>query len=315
MMIKGNEISRIMQKPIQLFEMLYRVSIGEDSLDDECFYEILRLRNNIKPKHLKSEEMFELVKKVFNSNHAYTFIKLLEEHELLEKVFPGIFNLIKVDGGHYHNETVYTHVMGALKAVDKHQTLPWFVKLSALYHDCGKNTWEFSDEGKKRFLNHAQKGGIIVEKDLKCLGFDDATIDTIKTIVMMHMQQIDGPHSIRKLDRVYKEHNVNPKYFFWVRYADNKGSAVYKTDFRYYWGLYRSFKKALYVKHEPSVKDLDINGHILMKHFGKKPGKWLGTLLKYLFVGVQERGYKNEQSSLLVEADKFMAWFDGGAND
>ena len=316
MFIPSEEIARIIKnEPVQLFNLLYRVSIGEDILDDECYYEILRLRNNIKNKYLKSVEMVTILQDVFSSGFAYKFVKLLEEHELLEKVFPSIDNLIKVDGGHYHNETVYTHVLGALRALDKNKKIPWFVKLAALYHDCGKNTWEFSDEGKKRFLNHAQKGGPIVEKDLKALGFDDTVVDYVKTIVMMHMQQIDGPHSIRKLDRIYREHDVDPKYFFWVRYADNKGSAVYKTDFSYYWELYRKFKKTLYVKKEPSVKDLDIDGHILMKHFHKKPGKWLGMLLSYLFVGVQERGYINEQEALLKEAEKFMEWYKGDKND
>ena len=123
------------------------------------------------------------------------------------------------------------------------------------------------------------------------------------------MAQVDGPHSIRKLARALDEKKIPHKYFFWVRYADNKGSAVHKTDFRYYWRLYLKFKRTLYVKKEPSVTDLCVNGHDLMKVFHKKPGKWLGALLKYLFVGVQERGYKNEKEYLITEAKKFMEWY------
>lgn len=311
MIISDNISSLIKPNPIELLRTIAEVAKGNEEFDYECFYEILRLRNTIDTKLFNSQDMVDLIEDIFSSGFAYNFVKLLEEHELLGKVFPGIYALIKVDGGHYHNETVYTHVMGALKALDKLGKIPWFVKLSALYHDCGKSTWEISDEGKRRFMNHAQKGAIIVEKDLSKLGFSGDLIDCIKTIVGMHMQQVDGPHSIRKLNRIYTEHNINPKYFFWVRYADNKGSMVHKTDFMYYWSLYRSFKKTLYVKHEPSVSDLVVNGHDLMKVFNKKPGKWLGATLKYLFVGVQERGYENTYDNLISEAKKFMEWYSG----
>lgn len=312
-MIRSELIEEIVKnKPVELFKILADVACGIEELDDECFYEILRLRKKISMKVLRNSRISEVIMDVFDSGSAYKFVQLLDEHELLELIFPGINALRTVDGGHYHNEIVYTHVMGALRALDKHPSLPWFVKLGALYHDCGKYTWEISDEGKRRFLNHAQKGAIIVERDMQRLGIPERYIGFLKTIVGMHMQQLDKAHSMRKLDRMFKEANLDPKYFFWVRYADNKGSAVRKTDFMYYWSLYRAFKSALHVKREPSVKDLRINGHDLMRHFNRGPGKWLGAVLTYLFTGLQERSYENNMEFLLLRAEEFMSWYDGG---
>lgn len=298
---------KVRNNPMLLLDYVYSTGIEGLEAEDDLFYEILRLHNLLTPKVLRTSA--DLIEKAFSSGRAYWFVKALFEYEMLDKVFPGIYALIRVDGGHYHNETVYTHVMGALRALDKTK-LPWYVKLAALYHDVGKCKWEISDEGKRRFTNHAKNGAPIVENDLKCLGISKDVIEIVKTLVGLHMSQIDGPHSIRKLARAMDEKKIPHKYFFWVRYADNKGSAVHKTDFMYYWRLYLKFKRALYVKKKPSVADLCINGYDLMKEFGKKQGKWLGQVLAYLFVGVQERGYPNERESLLAEAHKFMEWYN-----
>ena len=297
---------KVRNNPTLLLDYAYSTSVYGYEAEDDLFYEILRLHNLLTPKALKT--CGDLIERAFSSGRAYHFVKILFEYELLEKVFPGIYALVRVDGGHYHNETVYTHVMGALRALDRIK-LPWYVKLAALYHDVGKCQWEISDEGKRRFTKHATVGGPIAEKDLKRLGIPQDIIEIVKTLVNLHMTQVDGPHSIRKLARALDEKKIPHKYFFWVRYADNKGSAVHKTDFMYYWRLYLKFKRTLYVKKEPSVTDLCVNGHDLMKEFHKKPGKWLGALLKYLFIGVQERGYKNEKGYLITEAKKFMEWY------
>lgn len=297
---------KVRSNPLLLLGYAYSTGIYGNEAEDDLFYEILRLHNFLTPKVLKNSS--EMIKDAFSSGRAYYFVKALFDYELLDKVFPGINALIRVDGGHYHNETVYTHVMGALRALDKVR-VPWYVKLAALYHDVGKCQWEISDEGKRRFTKHAMVGVPIVERDLKRLGISNDIIDIVKTLVGLHMTQIDGPHSIRKLAKALDEKKIPHKYFFWVRYADNKGSAVHKTDFMFYWRLYLKFKRTLYVKKEPSVTDLCVNGHDLMKEFHRKPGKWLGALLRYLFVGVQERGYKNEKEYLIEEAKKFMEWY------
>ena len=165
-----------------LFTLLTYAMNGRSTLDDVHFYLFIRIRKLITEKVLKDEKTFDIIKAAFESKHAYNFVKLLEEVELLEIVFPSIYALIKVDGGHYHNETVYSHVMGALRALDK-LNLPWYIKLAALYHDCGKSKWEISNEGRRRFTNHATFGAQLVEGDLRRLKFPIGIISTVKTLV------------------------------------------------------------------------------------------------------------------------------------
>ena len=44
-MIKGNSIQQIIKDdPVELFRLLLLVAAGQEEMDDECYYEILRLR-------------------------------------------------------------------------------------------------------------------------------------------------------------------------------------------------------------------------------------------------------------------------------
>jgi putative nucleotidyltransferase with HDIG domain len=196
--------------------------------------------------------------------------------------------------------------LGALRALDKLK-LPWYIKLAALYHDCGKSKWEISDEGKRRFTNHATFGAQLVEGDLRRLKFPEGIISIVKTLVCYHMSHMNDRedihiHSLRKVKAKFDEMNIPFKYFFWIRYADNMGSAVKLTDFKYYWKVYRLALKALNPPHIPSVKDLDINGYDIMNTFPEITGKGVGFILRKLFDLWSTGQIENEHSTLLNEA-------------
>lgn len=274
--------------PYRILAVLYYYSVVKrEQLPDELFYIIIRIRKYLTEEMLASEEVRELIRNVFAGDRAYEFVKVLEEVELLELVFPNIYALIKIDGGHYHNETVYSHVLGALRAL-RNVDVPWFVKLAALYHDCGKQKYEDFEDGRRRFSNHATSGAFFVECDLRRFKFDEGTVNTLKTLVLYHMSHLnDGNEihvkSLRKVKTVFEENNIPFKYFFWVRYADNMGSAKKKTNFMYYWGIYKRALQKLNPPREPSISDLKINGNNLIEDFGLTQGKVIGYVLKKLF--------------------------------
>lgn len=297
--------------PLIILTGLYLCAHGSYDIDDEHYYRWIRLRKLITEDMLKKKFVRTLIQNVFNSKCAYRFVRMLEEVELLEMIFPSIYALIKVDGGHYHNETVYSHVLGALRALDK-LNLPWYVKLAALYHDCGKSKWEISPEGKRRFTNHAVFGAQLVERDLRRFKFEKGIISTIKTLVCYHMSHMNDKeqihvHSLRKVKAKFDEMGIPFKYFFWIRYADNMGSAVKQTDFMYYWKVYKLSLKALNPPHIPSVKDLEINGHDIMRNFGDHngrgiEGKCIGYILRSLFELWQAGKIENNYKDLILKA-------------
>ena len=310
-MINNTYIDKIydeeyLKNPANMLFVLGAISFSDGDISDEGYYRILRLRKHITLRMIQTDRFKNMLISVFREGHGYKFVKLLEEVELLDFVFPSINKLIGVDGGHYHNETVFTHVMGALRAVDKLK-LPWYIKLAALYHDCGKSKWEISPEGKRRFTNHATYGAQLVESDLRRLKFPEGIISTVKTLVCYHMSNMNDKddihvHSLRKVKAKFDEMNIPFKYFFWIRYADNMGSAVKLTDFKYYWKVYRLSLRALNPPHIPSVTDLKINGYDIMNAFPEITGKGIGFILKKLFDLWMTGQIENERNILLTEA-------------
>ena len=309
------QVSIYKKEPLNILRVLSEVASKGEQLPDDYYYLFLRIRKLITLEMLQTEEAHKIILDPFKFGGAYNFVRLLEEVELLEMIFPAVYNLIKVDGGHYHNETVYTHVLGALRALDKVK-VPWEVKLSALYHDVGKVKWEISEEGRRRFTNHAVFGKSLVEGDLRRLNFPLGTISTPKTLVGHHMDHINDRfdihiHSLRRLVRHFKENHVPLKYFFWVRYADNMGSAVRETDFMYYWKVYKRCLEILNKKPDPSVKDLEIDGRDVMNILSlSEGGKVVGYVLSRLFQMWQNGEIENNKGQLFPKVVRLSYEYD-----
>lgn len=284
--------------PLVLLRKLLGEARGTYEIGFEEYYDIFRYRHNVTQRILRSKDGSDFLVDALNNKGASRFLRILDEFELLKVLFPAIYALKNVDGGHYHDEEVLTHVLGAYKALEG-KNLPLYVKLASLYHDCGKNTFEKLPDGRTRFTNHAQKGAFIVIKELKELGLPNDVVCKTSVLVNWHMQQVDGGHSVRKLKKALDQADVPFKYFMWVRYSDNKGSMKAKTDFMYYWRLYRQCWRILRPKHIPSPKDLCISGNDLMRTFGKPAGPWIGIILKELFTKWQQGLIENNTRALL----------------
>lgn len=287
--------------PVRILRGLRMIATYKLEFDYETYYDMQRLRNLLFEQEIPPERIFTEMRKGFTCGNAFKFVQLLDEFELLEKYFPAVHALKGVDGGHYHNETVFNHVMSALKALDPIK-LPFQLKLAALYHDVGKQKWEVLEDGRRRFSNHAAFGHDLVEGDLSRLKFPIGIKLYLKTMVYHHMQQIDGKKSIFKLARALKSAKIPIKDFFWLRYADKKGSHVRKTDFLEIKKSYKNCLKILNPKHEVSITDLKINGRQVMKTLGISQGKEVGIILRALFEKWCAGEIQNNKMLLLKEA-------------
>ena len=295
-----NELSetRIINEPVHILWLLSLWATDRNQIGYDNYYTLYRLRHLLTLDVLCTKEAHNILLDVIGSNYAMEFIRLLDEFELLRVVFPSIHALKGIDGGHYHNEEVFTHVLGALKAI-QHIKLPVEVKLASLYHDCGKIRYEDFEDGRRRFTNHATLGEQLVEGDLRRLKFDGGIISMVKSLVGLHMRQIDGKKSLRGLVRELEKQKIPLKYFIWLRYSDNKGSMKSKTDFMFYWRMYKESLKILYPKHIPCVADLAISGDDLLRESELPAGKWIGDILRDVFNKWQDGELENTYGTLM----------------
>lgn len=293
--LKFRDDSLMETDPVSILTYLRLVASYDLNIPKETHFEIFKHKDKL--KHVDFEELLpELTEGIITG--CAQFIELLDRYELLEHFFPAVHATKGIDGGHYHNETVYSHLLNALNALSDID-LPIEVYLAALYHDVGKVKYEILEDGRRRFTNHAVFSSELVERDLRRLKFDLGIICTAKSLCSLHMSYIGGKKSIFKLKNNLDENKIPLKNFFWLKYADSMGNNLRETNFMDFWKLYRQSLKILNEKPKSSIKDLEVNGRDLINIFNMSEGKEIGKVLRILFEKVQAGELINEREELL----------------
>lgn len=293
--LKFRDNSLMETDPVSILTYLRLVASYNLSIPKETHFELFKHKDKLKQVDFK-EVLPELTEGIIQG--CTRFIELLDKYELLKHFFPAVYATKGIDGGHYHNEIVYSHLLNALSALSDID-LPIEVYLAALYHDVGKVKYEILEDGRRRFTNHAVFSSELVERDLRRLKFDLGIICMAKSLCSLHMAYIGGKKSIFKLKNNLDENNIPLKNFFWLKYADSMGNNLRETNFMDFWKLYRQSLKILNEKPNPSIKDLEVNGRDLINIFNMSEGKEIGKVLRILFEKVQTGELINEREELL----------------
>jgi len=108
--------------------------------------EFVKLMKN-ELKTLQKDRVYKEIKKVSLLQHSNLFFKTLLELEVLDVVFPNIYNLTLCnENSPYHQEdNVFIHTMMVLKELENQSEL---LKITALYHDIAKPLCYEKSEGK-----------------------------------------------------------------------------------------------------------------------------------------------------------------------
>ena len=155
---------------------------------------------NIERLNIVSRERINAeIKKAFDvQDGVYTLVKLLDEINGLDIVFPNISKLKTVyqcnkheDGTfspdvrniHLEGKTVFDHTMAVLRFA----SVGYENGLAALYHDVGKIYPEYKN-GKVRFINHEFIGANIVNNLFPTLKFDITTTKNVIFLIENHMK-------------------------------------------------------------------------------------------------------------------------------
>ena len=85
----------------------------------------------------------------------------------------------------------------------------------------------------------------------------------------------------------------------WMKYADSRANMKTKTDFMYFWRMYKDCLKLLNPKHIPSVTDLTVDGHDVMVTLNIPSGKLVGDILKTLWQEYLDEKIENDRPVLL----------------
>lgn len=244
--------------------------------------------------------------KILISNNPAKGIELLQETGVLSIVLPTINNLVGYTPNcTNHNRDVFKHTLKVLSNTPNDLLL----RLAALFHDIGKlETMSFLENGHCYFPDHQINSSITTERILKNLHFDNLTISRVTTLILNHMvfdvNIMPSRYEAKKLLTSVGEENIFLLF------------ALQRSDITALWDPEPFLKKVDYTsdlildileaKDPLRIKDLKIDGRLLISYFNLKPGKKLGLILNYLLEEVLKDPANNSKDSLLNLANNYI---------
>jgi putative nucleotidyltransferase with HDIG domain len=155
----------------------------------------------------------------------------IRDSGLMAHILPEIQDTVACEGGPYHGESVFDHMMGSLKAAKEY---PYNLQLAVLLHDIGKPgtvQTKRDDAGKVQtsFHQHEVIGATIAYKLLKRLLFTDETIRYVVKMIRHHMFRFEDDSSDKAICKwLFKVGKNEWEDLFLLRQADRKGNKANK---------------------------------------------------------------------------------------
>ncbi|OHD72221.1 MAG: hypothetical protein A2W19_15055 [Spirochaetes bacterium RBG_16_49_21] len=262
-------------------------------------------------------ETLETVKKVSKERIRDELLKILESEKpsvgfeylrrsgLLDLFLPELAECYGVLQNKYHIYDVYYHSIYSCDAAPKDNMA---VRLAALFHDIGKvATKQPNASGDFTFYNHEVLGVRITKKIMRRLKFSNEQIDGVSNLILNHMfhytdEWTDG--AVRRFIRKAGLENIDD--LFLLRMADRKGNGARKGLPHPIGRFKERIRRVLEAENAFSVRDLNINGNVIMDELGLKPGPIIGKILNELLELVLDNPELNERQKLAGEARRIL---------
>ena len=174
---------------------MMRAARFASQLNFEIAPNVLNAMKNMAPRIsiISAERVRDEFTKLLMSKNPRTGINILVETGLAEIVLPEIPKLRLEIDEHHHHKDVYEHSLTVLEQAialeDRLGGTNLIIRLAALLHDIGKpKTRSHVAGGGVSFHHHEVVGARLVKTRLKALRFDGDTIDSVETLVALHLR-------------------------------------------------------------------------------------------------------------------------------
>lgn len=243
--------------------------------------------------------------KILLSDKPSRLFKLMARRGILKYVIPELEACIGVTQDEkYHKYDVFTH---CIKTCD-HTENTIVMRLAGLLHDVGKAGTRKVIDGKITFHKHEMLSVKLAKQFMDRLRYDGRTKEKVLWLVRMHMYHYTREYTNSAVRRFIKRagitrHNIDKLSdhpIFKIRAAERLGNG-FKTEpitqrqLDFEDRIRKVFKRGGGLQ----KKDLKINGDIIMKAFGLKPGIKVGEIINHLVDEVQKDSSKNNRIDLI----------------
>lgn len=225
---------------------------------------------------------------------------------LLALSLPELDACYNVEQNRFHAHDIYYHSLYSCDAAPADRPL---IRLAALLHDIGKVcTRKGSPEGDYTFYNHEVIGARMARRIMKRLKFSNSDIETVNNLVINHMFHYTDDWSDGAVRRFMRKVGVeNIQDLFILREADRIGNGTRTGLPELIKKLQERIDRVIEAENAITVRDLDIDGNVIMKHFNIQPGPMVGRILQELLEVVLDDPDMNRADLLIAKADEINA--------
>ncbi|HCL4447500.1 TPA: HD domain-containing protein [Clostridium botulinum] len=290
----GNSKDRFNEDSLRMLRCIRFASQLNFHMEESIKLNIRELSRNI--ANVSMERIRDELCKILVSSQPVYGIKNIVELNLMDYIIPELKVCVGFEQHNiHHDKDVYEHILSVVENVPNKLEL----RLAALLHDIGKpKCFSIGDNGQGHFYGHQKISADMTKDILKRLKFDNKTIDKVDKLVYNHMARYNKLRTPNIKKFINKVGIDNLDDLFELQIADIKGSAKEYHSFDNVLNLKIKCKKILSEKQPLTIKDLDINGHDLMK-LGINQGKEIGIMLNKLLDIILENPNLNNKEDLI----------------
>jgi len=289
--------------PIRVLRAISLAARTEYKIDSNLFSS---LRSNAPAlKDVIPDAIRKDLNKILLSSKPSRYLKLMQKLGILEIVMPELSSCVGVtQDTRYHKYDVFTHCIYTCDHAERNLVL----RLSGLLHDVGKAGTRKRVGIRVTFHKHEMLSVKLARSFLNRLRYDGKTKTEVLSLVRLHMYHYTRDYGDGAVRRFIKKLSITEDMLddlgnlplFKLRQAERLGNGlkvepVTKRQLDFEDRIKKVFKRGGGLQ----IKDLDIDGHIIMEAFALKPGEMIGKVMGHLLDCVQKDKKLNNRLTLI----------------
>ncbi len=307
----GNPIDRFREDGLRPYRSCRFAAKLDFTIEDETFHAISETLDVA--KKVSVERIRDELTKLIEANKPSIGFEYMRRSGLLELCLPELLSCYNIGQNKYHKYDIYYHSLYSCDSIPGKDRM---IRLAALLHDIGKaSTRKEGEDGDYTFYNHEVVGAKMTRKLMKRLRFSNEEIERVNNLVLNHMfhympEWSDG--AVRRFMKKVGLENLNE--LFLLRLADRRGNGQRDGLPAPINELKNRIKKVIEQDSALTVRDLEIDGYVIMKEFDVKPGPVIGKILNSLLELVLDEPESNTREILLEKAGEIYKELKGKAS-
>lgn len=295
----GDPVERFSEDGLRTFRACRFAAKLGFMIEDETFKAINKTLNIA--AMVSAERIREELMKLLTSGRPSIGFECMRKSGLLKQWLPELDSCYEIGQNKFHVHDIYYHSLYSCDAVPAEKPL---IRLSALLHDIGKvSTRRIGEDGDYTFYNHEVIGARLVRKIMKRLKFSNVDCEIVNNLVINHMFHYTDDWSDGAVRRFMRKVGVeNIPELFILREADRIGNGSRTGLPEPIMKLQVRIAKIIEAENAITVRDLNIDGNIIMNKFDLKPGPVIGKILHELLEIVLDHPDMNTEEILQEKA-------------